>query len=360
MKPAIQRASASLLQLTAAIGLGLALLAGAWFTIRAKAASADGAQRYAELGNCKLESGQEITNCRLGYRAWGKLDPEGSNAILFPTWFTGTTAPLVGNVGSASMLDPAKYFIIAVDALGDGVSSSPSNSTTQPRMAFPAFTTRDMVRAEYRLATETLHLKHLRAVMGISMGGMQTFEWIADYPGFMDLAIPIVGSTRLTPYDLVLWRAEEDAIRADPAWRGGNYDKTPAMEQVAILHDMNLSTPSHYNREAGTGFAARYEGYKASGATEFDANDRLYQLEAMIHHDIAHGGSMEDAAKSVRAKVLVVASEQDHMVNPGPALEFAKLLGAKTLLLTSDCGHLAPGCEANKVNPAVQAFLAGK
>jgi homoserine O-acetyltransferase len=105
---------------------------------------------------------------------------------------------------------------------------------------------------------------------------------------------------------------------------------------------------------------ARYEGYRTSGATEFDANDRLYQLEAMITHDVANGGSLADAAKRVHAKVLVVASEQDHMVNPGPALEFAKLLGAKTLLLTSDCGHLAPGCEADKLNPAVRAFLDGK
>jgi len=228
-------------------------------------------------------------------------------------------------------------------------------------MQFPGFTTRDMVQAEYRLATEVLHLKHLRAVMGISMGGMQTFEWMVDYPDFMDLAVPIVGSTRLTAYDLLLWHAEEDAIRENPAWRGGNYEKTPALPQVAILHDMNLSSPEHYAREIGrAGFAARYEDYREKGATEFDANDRLYQLEAMINHDVAHGSSMEAVAKKVHAKVLVVASQQDHMVNPGPALEFAKLLGAQTLLLTSDCGHRAPGCEGAKMNPAVAAFLESK
>lgn len=259
------------------------------------------------------------------------------------------------------MVDPAKYFVIVVDALGDGVSSSPSNSKTQPRMAFPAFTTHDMVRSEYRLATETLHLKHLHAVMGISMGGMQSFEWMVDYPEFMDLAIPIVGSTRLTSYDLLLWHAEEDAIHADPGWHGGNYEKTPPMPQVGILHDMNLSTPSHYARETSReAFAKHYEEYRVSGATGFDANNQIYQLEAMIHHDVAHGGGMEEAAHKVKAKVLVVPSEQDHMVNPGPALEFAKLLSAKVLLLTSDCGHLAPGCEAGKLNPAVRAFLDGK
>jgi len=309
--------------------LALAAMLAALAVSSLPARAADGEQQFAALGNCKLDS--------------------------------GTSAQWAGNIGADKMVDPARYFVIVVDALGDGISSSPSNSKTQPRMAFPAFTTRDMVRSEYRLATETLHLKHLRAVMGISMGGMQSFEWMVDYPTFMDLAIPIVGSTRLTSYDLLLWHAEEDAIHADPGWHGGNYEKTPPMPQVAILHDMNLSTPSHYARETSRdAFAKQYEGYRASGATGFDANNQLYQLEAMIHHDVAHGGSMEEAARKVKAKVLVVPSEQDHMVNPGPALEFAKLLGAKVLLLTSDCGHLAPGCEAGKLNPAVRAFLDGK
>lgn len=345
----------------ARIAFATALAAFACSAPPAKAAPLDGQQQFAALGECQLDSGQRITNCRLGYRTWGKLNPDHSNAVLFPTWFTGTSSQLAGNIGAGKLVDPAKYFVIAVDALGDGVSSSPSNSKTQPRMQFPAFTTRDMVRAEYRLATETLHLKHLHAVMGISMGGMQTFEWMVDYPDFMDLAIPIVGSTRLTAYDLLLWHGEEDAVRADPGWRAGNYEKSPPMLQVAILHDMNLTTPSHYAREISRdSFAAQYKGYGASGAAEFDANDRIYQLEAMIGHDVAHGGSLQDAAKLVRAKVLVVASQQDHMVNPGPALEFAKLLGAKVFLLTSDCGHLAPGCEADKLNPAVSAFLDGR
>lgn len=325
------------------------------------AQASEGQQQFAELGSCKLESGQQIDGCRLGYRTWGKLNDAGSNAILAPTWFTGTSAGLSDALVKSKIADPAKYFVIVVDALGDGVSSSPSNSKTQPRMSFPAFTTRDMVNAEYRLATETLHLKHLHAVMGISMGGMQTFEWIVDYPEFMDLAVPIVGSTRLTAYDLLLWQAEEDATHADPAWKGGNYEKNPPLLQVGVLHDMNLSTPAHYAREVGRdGFKARYAMYNTTYGTDFDANDRLYQLEAMIHHDVSHGGSMEEAAKLVKAKVLVVPSQQDHMVNPGPAMEFAKLIGAKMFLLTSDCGHLAPRCEGAKLNPAVAAFLDGK
>lgn len=322
---------------------------------------ANGQQQFADLGVCKLANGQQITGCRLGYRTWGKLNAAGSNAVLFPTWFTGTSGDLAGEVGADKLVDPAKYYVITVDALGNGVSSSPSNSTTQPGPLFPAFTTRDMVNAEYRLATETLHLKHLHAVMGISMGGMQTFEWMVDYPDFMDETIPIVGSTRLTGRDLLLWYAEEDALKSDPAWQAGHYLTRPPMPMVQILHQMNLTTPADYAQaHPRDKFDADYAQYFKTGILPFDANDWLSQLEAMIHHDVAHGGSMDAAAHRVKARVLVVVAAQDHMVNHQPALDFAAKIGAKTIVLQSDCGHQSPGCEASTLDPAVRAFLDGR
>lgn len=329
--------------------------------VSASSHAQNGDLKFAELGTCKLASGQQIENCRLGYRTWGQLNAQRSNAILFPTWFSGNSSNIAGYVGVGKMLDPTRHFIIAIDALGDGVSSSPSNSTTQHGPAFPAFTTRDMVNAEYRLGTEILHLNHVHAVMGISMGGMQTFEWMVNYADFMDLAIPIVGSTRLTGYDLLLWHAEEDALRQDPAWHNGRYTQAPPVGEVEAIHDMNLSTPAHYVREHPSDtFDKTHAEYVSRGILPFDANDWLAQLEAMIHHDVAHGGTLEDAAKKVKAKVLVISAAQDHMVNPKPALDFAALIGAKTLVLESDCGHLSPGCESDKVNPAVRDFLDGK
>jgi len=341
--------------------LSISLIALLVAVLAPPACAVDGDQLFADLGVCKLASGRQIDNCRIGYRTWGILNQERSNAVLFPSWFSGNSANMAAFVGTDKMIDPAKFFLIAVDALGDGVSSSPSNSTTQHGPDFPAFTTRDMVNAEYRLATEKLGLKHLHAVMGISMGGMQTFEWIVDYPDFMGVAIPIVGSTRLTGYDLLLWHAEEDALKRDPAWKGGRYTQPPPMGAVETLHTMNLSTPAHYARETPPEkFATDYAEYYSKGIRPFDANDWLAQLEAMIHHDVAHGGSLEDAAKKVKAKVLVIVAAQDHMVNPKPALDFAPLIGAKTLVLESDCGHLSPGCEMSTMAPAVRAFLDGQ
>jgi len=229
MKSAFAPVASFLTRFATPMVLGLAFIASAWY---ATSAEADGKQQLAALRNCNLDSGKEITDCKLGYRTWGELNAAGTNAVLFPTWFGGRSEDIVGLITPKGLVDPTKYFVIVVDALGDGVSSSPSNSKTQPRMAFPAFTMRDMVRAQYRLATETLHLKHLHAVVGISMGGMQTFEWMVDYPDFMDVAIPIVGSTRMTSYDLLFWNLEDELIRSDPGWHDGDYEKPP---QIRLL-----------------------------------------------------------------------------------------------------------------------------
>lgn len=318
--------------------------------------------KLASLGDFHLENGQSIQDLKVGYHTLGKLNPQRSNAVLFPTWFTGTTEQLVGFVGPGKMVDSSKYFVILVDALGDGVSSSPSNSQTQPRMQFPQFNIRDMVKSQHDLVTRVLDIQHLHAVIGISMGGMQTFQWMVSYPDFMDEAIPIVGSPRLTSYDLLLWTAELHAIEYAKDWDDGHYTSPPveAMDTVADIHTLNLTTPTYridHTRPAG--FPAFLADAEKSTLRSFDANNWVRQLQAMMDDDVAapFGGSMEQAASVVRAKVLVIPSAEDHMVNPHPALRFAKLIHAQVFTLTSDCGHLAVGCEQEQVNEAVSAFL---
>jgi homoserine O-acetyltransferase len=318
--------------------------------------------RFASLGNFRLENGQEIRNLKLGYRTLGELNADKSNAVLFPSWATGNTKDLVPYVGPGKLVDSSKYFVILVDALGNGVSSSPSNSPEQPHMRFPQINIRDMVRAEYELATKHLKLLHLRAVMGISMGGMQTFQWAVSYPDFMDKAIPIVGSPQLASYDLLLWTAEVHALEADPAWKGGEYTSPPAagLATAADIQALVNATPPDYTRRISPReFPQFLEKNRRDLLEGLDANDRITQLQAMIADDVAapFGGSLQAAAAAVRAKMLVIVALKDHVVNPRPALDFAKLISAPTLELDSDCGHQSFRCEQEKIGQAVGQFL---
>ena len=99
---------------------------------------------------------------------------------------------------------------------------------------------------------------------------------------------------------------------------------------------------------------------KEKKQTGFDANDKIRQAQAMMALDVTRpfAGSMERAAAAAKARVFVIVARLDHVVTPGPAIEFASLLRSQLLVLESDCGHMAPGCESQKVNQAVADFLA--
>jgi homoserine O-acetyltransferase len=196
--------------------------------------------------------------------------------------------------------------------------------------------------------------------MGISMGGMQSIEWGVMHPDFVSRIVPIVGSPQLTSNDLLLWTTEIHALETDVAYKNGDYEGRPLIRSVPDLHWLALTTPayraSQTSREAFPGWIAAHEG-----ETNFDWNDWHRQLEAMMVHDVSKPyGSMDAAAKRVKAKALFVVADQDHMVSPIPARAFAKSMGpsAKLVSLDGPCGHLAPTCEAAKLAQAVQPFLA--
>lgn len=314
--------------------------------------------QFASLGDFKLESGETLRDCRIGYRTFGTLNSEKSNAVLIPTWAGGTTEQLMSSVGPEGLVDSAKYYVILADALSNGVSSSPSNSKLQPRMQFPKVTIRDMVNTQHQLLTQVLHVPHVHAVMGISMGGMQTFQWMVAYPDFMDVAIPIVGSPRLAAYDLLLWQLEIDSIESDAGWNHGNYRENPSRAVQFEIGGLVLSTPERYNSEHKREDVLP-SIQKAVSEPGQDANNHIRQAQAMMALDVSapFAGSMERAAAAVKAKVLVIVSPEDHTVTPQPAIDFAKLLHAERLEVDSPCGHLTSACESQKIDERVRDFL---
>lgn len=323
---------------------------------------AGGAQLFATLGEFKLQSGVVLHDFHIGYRTLGKLNAGKTNAVLWPTWLGGKSEDLLEFIGPGKVVDSGKYFVILVDAIGDGFSTSPSNSSSQPRLKFPQFTIRDMVESEHRLATEVLKLTHLHAVMGLSMGGMQTFEWAVTYPDFMDVTIPMEGSPQSTSYDKLLWTSEIDAIELDPAWNNGN-PTGPLTRGIALeeeIDSMNVTSPAyrvtHTKTESFESFVEKMR--KDSRSDGGAASDQIRQREAIMALDIPRelGVSLEQAAQRVHSRMLVIVSAEDHMVNPAPAVEFAKTIGAPVVTLDSPCGHLSLSCIS--VGPVVAQFLA--
>jgi homoserine O-acetyltransferase len=316
-------------------------------------------QQFANIGNLKLQNGGVIRNCRVGYRSFGQLAADKSNVVVFTTWAGGTTEQLQSNIGPGKLVDSNLYFVVAIDALSNGVSSSPSNSRLQPRRRFPQFSLRDTIESQHELLTRVLKIDHVKAVVGISMGGMQTFQWLVSYPSFMDQAVPIVGSPRPAPYDLLLWQAQIEALMRDRDWRGGNYSANPARALDFAFGELLLTTPSDYNRRKTREQVLADLDKARKDNLGADANDKIRQAQAMMQLDVSRdfGGSLERAAQAVKARVFVVVAKQDHVVTPGPASEFAKLIGAKLLVLEGDCGHLATACESARLNQAVRDFL---
>jgi homoserine O-acetyltransferase len=319
---------------------------------------AEGELRLADLGDFRLESGQVIRECRLGYRTFGTLNKERSNAILFPTWFGGTSKYLVdlGFIGPSSLADTSRYFVVAVGAFGNGVSSSPSNSKKQPGHTFPEFTVRDMVKAQHQMLTKVLGLGRLHAVIGISMGGMQAFQWTLSYPGFAQRAVSIMGTPRAAPSDLVLFDTGLRAIDTLNAIRDG---EALGPEGSAALLALATLTPEFYLQNLSRSDVTSALDGAQDILMKYNLTDWAWQLKAMAGHNI-YGrpvNSEKEAVGAIRTRLLVIVSRNDFLVNPEPSLALAGSLKAETLVLQGECGHFSVVCEPDKITGATAAFL---
>jgi homoserine O-acetyltransferase len=229
-------------------------------------------------------SGETLPELRLHYTTIGAPTGEpvvilhgtnGSAATLLIPAFAGEL------FGPGQPLDASKYFIILPDALGAGKSAKPSDGL---RMKFPKYDYNDMVEAQYRLLTGQFGLRHVRMLLGYSMGGMHTWIWAEKHPAFMDIAVPLAS----TPADMsgrnwMLRRMVIDAIRSDPDWAEGNYTKQPRTFKLASVY-FNLATNGGnqglYTLAPTREKADRLIAERMAAPFPADANDHLLQWEA--------------------------------------------------------------------------------
>ena len=326
----------------------------------------------AALGDLALESGAAILDYRQSYVTHGELDRDRANAILVCASLTGNHHRLDFLIGPGMALDPGRWFIVATDPIGNGLSTSPSNSARQSRMRFPRFTIRDMVRAQHRLLTETLGLAGVHAVIGASMGGMQALQWAVSFPGFMRQVVAMTPMAKTAPWAVLVTETARACLMADPAWSGDGFDRAPERGWRAyhgLMSALVTRTPAALEETiASLDEAHRWfdEVVARSRAPGFDAHDYLYQSWAYEAHDVGttpgFDGDTRAALASIEAKTLVLAPPLD-LFNPAESARSAAeaIPGARFVEIPSRQGHQAATSlkpeDAAFLNRAIAAFL---
>jgi homoserine O-acetyltransferase len=270
--------------------------------------------------NFKFRSGEVLPELRIHYKTVGtaRRNARGDidNAVLIMHGTTGSGGQFIrpefaGELfGAGQPLDATKYFIVLPDDIGHGKSSRPSEGM---HAHFPHYRYLDMVEAEHRLTTETLGVKHLRLVMGTSMGGMHSWLWGELYPTEMDALMPLASlPTQIAGRNRAWRRLVIDAIRNDPEWRGGDYQKEPqSLRTAAEMLWLVGSNPVLRQKAAPTVDQAdtALETYADHYQQSADANDVLYAIESSADYDPAPGLSR------IKARLLAVNSADD-LINP--------------------------------------------
>jgi homoserine O-acetyltransferase len=331
-------------------------------------------QLYNE-GDLKLESGETIKDFSISYVTHGTLNAAKSNAILMVTAISGNHHRLDFMIGPGKALDPDKYFIVCTDAIANGLTTSPSNSKLQPRMQFPKFVIRDMVESQYRLLKEKFGIEHVVAVIGPSMGGMQTLQWGVSHPDYMDALVAMVPLSKTPAWTVAVLEASRKAIMEDAAWKDGNYDAPPE-KGVRLWRDiLNLlaaRTPDMYSAQFKNGMDVLpwMEQQESAVMKAFDANDWIYQTWAYEKHDVGttpgFDGDTGKALASIKAKTLILTGTKD-LLNPEfEPIEMGKNIPnvtMKTISPGSVAGHASAGgfqpADVDFLNREVGAFLNG-
>jgi homoserine O-acetyltransferase len=258
-------------------------------------------------------------------------------------------------LGPGQALDTSRYFVVTTEMFGNGHSSSPSNTPEPfhgPR--FPAVSIRDNVRIVHQLLTDSLHVQHLKAIVGFSMGAEQAFQWAVSYPDFADRIVATSGTAKCYPHGVVRLEGQIAALEADAAFQAGDYTAEPmrGIRAFGTVWAAWLFTQEWWRRElwrADTSNGRSTEDVMArivDGFTQNDANDMILQARVWERHDIGttpgYGGDVERALRAIRVPLLYMPSATDLYFPLDDAKYEAKFMSTVTLTpIPSLWGHPA-------------------
>ena len=327
-----------------------------------------------ELGDFVLQSGEVIRGAYISYETHGELNSEGSNAIVYPTWYSGLHEDNRGAIAPGKALDPERYFIVVPDMFGNGLSSSPSNtSVPYDRGRFPLVTPYDNVIAQQRLCSEEFGISHLKLVVGFSMSAQQAFHWAALFPELVGAIAPICGSSKTSTHNWLFLEGVKRALIADQTFANGDYVEPPDAGLRAfstVYASWGLSQTGYregvHLRVAGQHFEsmADYLDFFHSLFSRHDANNLLAMLATWQAADVSNhakfAGDWAGALSAIQCPAIVMPSKTDLYFPPEDnEIEVSMMPNAELRVIPSIYGHGAgfPGLSTPQDNEFIDDAL---
>ena len=276
-----------------------------------------------EIGPLTLQRGLTLPSARLAYKTYGRLAPDKSNVILYPTSYGAHHTDIEWLIARDRILDPERYFVVIPNQLGNGLSTSPSNLAEPFGLGRnPIFTHWDNVHAQERLLRETFGVTRLALVYGWSMGGQQALHWGALFPDRVARICAVCTSARTSPHNKVFLEGIRAVLTADAAWRDGHFVERPvrALRAFARVYAGWAMSQAFYREKLweGMGFASLEDYLVRAWEGNFlrrSGEDLISMIDTWYHSDISdnalYKGDLAKALGAISARSIIMPSTTD-------------------------------------------------
>ena len=312
----------------------------------------------------RLQCGETLPEARVVYATYGELNPDRSNAILYPTSYGAQHVDIDWLVGPGKILDSSRYFVVIPNMFGNGLSTSPSTLPEGTR--FPVVTHVDNVAAQFRLLTEQFGIERLALAYGWSMGGQQALHWGALHPDRVERIAAICTSARTSVHNAVFLEGLKATLKSDPEWDGERFTAKPerGLRAFGRVYAGWALSQSFYREKIylDHGYASLEDFLIRDWEASFlrrDPANLLAMIETWLRSDISdsplYDRDLDRALGAIRAKTLIMPGSHDLYFTPEDNLADARRIPqAEYRPIPSLWGHRAGNPSKN---PTDQAFL---